>query len=308
MSYSSENKRTGILLGENSNALTWLIILNTVFFAFIAMMKLVYFFADFTEPQYLQQVVNTFALPSSFGEFLSQPWSLFTFMVSEYSVWSLIVSLLWLWAFGIILQSQSGNKALIPVYLYGGLVGGIVFLIAHNVIPGIVNNTGNAAYLLGAGSSVMAVAIATTTIAPQYRLFPMLHGGIPLWIITLVYVAINLGISGNSGATLIASLAAAAVGYLFMKQWSRGNDYGAWLYRMVDKIDGLFNPDKKLAAKRNEEVHFYRATTKPFEKKTTNVQQKLDDILDKIHQKGYQRLSEEEKEFLKKVSQEENMQ
>ena len=51
-----------------------------------------------------------------------------------------------------------------------------------------------------------------------------------------------------------------------------------------------------------KQQHFYRASRKPYEKKPHFTQQHLDEILDKINQKGYHFLTDEEKEFLKKAS------
>ena len=59
-----------------------------------------------------------------------------------------------------------------------------------------------------------------------------------------------------------------------------------------------------LILKKSSQQRFYKETRKPFEKKPHVTQQKLDEILDKINQEGYQSLSDEEKEFLKKASQE----
>jgi hypothetical protein len=53
-----------------------------------------------------------------------------------------------------------------------------------------------------------------------------------------------------------------------------------------------------------KEQLFYKSETRPY-KKTPNVtQQRIDDILDKINQKGYHYLTEEEKELLKRASKE----
>ena len=63
----------------------------------------------------------------------------------------------------------------------------------------------------------------------------------------------------------------------------------------------MINFSRQLAGK---EKHFYRADKKPFEKVSNVTQQKLDAILDKINQEGYELLTEEEKAFLKRASKE----
>ena len=62
----------------------------------------------------------------------------------------------------------------------------------------------------------MAIAIATTTIAPGYRIFPMLNGGIPLWVLTMIFLIIDLATIGANSGGHIAHLAGAFAGYLFI--------------------------------------------------------------------------------------------
>jgi hypothetical protein len=50
---------------------------------------------------------------------------------------------------------------------------------------------------------------------------------------------------------------------------------------------------------------FYKSNTRPFTKTPNLTQQRIDEILDKIGQKGYHALSEEEKELLKRAGEEE---
>jgi len=87
---------------------------------------------------------------------------------------------------------------------------------------------------------------------------------------------------------------------VFISQVKKGRDPGAWMFAVANWVNDLFNPEQK---RRDEQFH-YRATRKPFEKTPHVTQQKLDEILDKINSQGYHYLTEEEKEFLKKASQE----
>ena len=59
--------------------------------------------------------------------------------------------------------------------------------------------------IIGGGAAVMAIAVATSTLAPDYRIFPFINGGIPLWIVTVIFVAIDFAsVSGNNGAIALA--------------------------------------------------------------------------------------------------------
>ncbi|MBU6307012.1 MAG: rhomboid family intramembrane serine protease, partial [Bacteroidetes bacterium] len=66
----------------------------------------------------------------------------------------------------------------------------------------------------------------------------------------------------------------------------------------------LFNPEKPKQKKAGiKEIHFYKATRKPFDKKPRLTQERIDALLEKIHQKGMDSLTQEEKEFLERASQ-----
>lgn len=49
----------------------------------------------------------------------------------------ILSNMIWLWAFGYILQDMAGNDKIIPIYIYGGLAGGIVFITANYAIPAL---------------------------------------------------------------------------------------------------------------------------------------------------------------------------
>ncbi|MEP6466816.1 MAG: DUF6576 domain-containing protein, partial [Parafilimonas sp.] len=183
---------------------------------------------------------------------------------------------------------------------YGGFFGGLFFLITANLIPSIHANAADFS-LMGAGASIMAVAVATTYIAPNYRIFPMLNGGIPLWVLTLVFAAIDLGTIGlSNGAVEIAHIVSGFTGFFFVYQLQRGNDLGKWLINLMDWINNLFNPEKR----HKPDELFYKTSRKPYDKSHRFSQQKLDEILDKINEDGYHLLTDEEKEFLKQASKE----
>jgi membrane associated rhomboid family serine protease len=302
MSVSSRHSNNNLLLGQDNNALTWLIILNTVFFVMIAFIKIIYFFSDLTDDQFNQQIFNWFSLPAKPMVALTRPWTFFTNMFTHVGVWHLLSSMLWLYAFGYILQDLSGNKRIAPLYLYGGVLGGICFILANSLIPGLKDQPH--APLFGAGAAIMSMAIATATLSPNYRIFPMLGGGIPVWILTVIFVAIDYAtIASANLATGIAHIAAAIIGFVFIKQLQAGNDMGQWMFNVANWCNDLFNPEKKHTSSKRVR-HYYKATQPPYAKKPHLTQQRLDEILDKINQKGYEKLSEEEKEFLRKMSNE----
>jgi membrane associated rhomboid family serine protease len=295
-----------ILLGQDNNALVLLFAANGILFVILAFLKVIYQLSDFPDESFFRQILNWFSLPAPTETFFTRPWTVLTYMFTHISVWHLISSLLWLWCFGYILQDLTGNNKLIPVYLYGGFVGGVAFLLMNNLVPALELRLPYTQPLLGANAAIVAVAAATTTLAPDYRMFPMIGGGIPLWVLTLIFAAIDFAtVSGGNPAIGVSHIAAGAVGFFFIRQMRRGQDWGAWMNQLVNWLDDLFRPEKKHTKQSAKDKLFYQAGKKPYEKISNITQQRLDAILDKINQKGYQFLTDEEKEFLKRAGEEE---
>jgi membrane associated rhomboid family serine protease len=294
------------LLGQDSNALTWLIIINATIFIIINFLKIVYSLSDIPDEFFFRQVLNWFTLPASLESVADKPWVILSYFFTHFSAISVISSLLWLWSFGYILQDLTGNQKLIPIYIYGGVAGAVFFLLTSNLVPVLAKNIDAAPYMLGAGASIMAVAIATTTLSPDYRIFPLINGGIPLWVLTIVFVAVDFASIGRgSSATTIAHLAGGGMGFLFVKQLQVGKDLGNWMVAFWNWLDDLFSPEKKHIVNKQKDRLFYKTNGKPFTKTPNLTQQKLDEILDKINTEGYHLLTNEEKEFLKRASKEE---
>jgi hypothetical protein len=219
------------------------------------------------------------------------------------NVWHIVANMLWLWAFGYILQDLAGNRKLIPVFLYGALAGALAYMLSFNLIPVLRQYIDIPA--LGASAGVMGVAIATTAMAPGYRIFPFINGGIPLWVLTMIFVIIDLAtIPYNNPGGHIAHLAGGGMGFLFIVMMRKGYDWSNWMNNAYDWVNNLFNPEKPKKGKRMKTELFYKSSTKPYNKTSNITQQRIDDLLDKINQKGYNSLTDDEKELLKRASKE----
>lgn len=308
MAYMEKRYRRKIVLGQSGNSLITLIAINLIVFVVFAFLKALYFFKysdkNAAETFYYENILDWFTLPAGIDKIGTRPWTALTYMFTHDGIWHILANMLWLGLFGHILQSLTGNKKLIPVFLYGGIGGAIAFVLSYNLFPGLqagLNNTS----LLGASAGVMSVAVVTTMISPGYRIFPMLNGGIPLWIITIIFLIIDLAtIPVNNPGGHIAHLAGALTGVLFIYFLRRGYDWSDWMNNFYEWINDLFNPDKPRKGRSLKDELFYRSTSAPYKKTPHITQQRIDEILDKINQHGYNHLSEEEKEMLKRASQE----
>ena len=308
MSYYGKGYRGKISLGENGNTLVRLIAINLVIFVLLAFVKVIFFFV-YQDNQvglafYNKNVLSQFTLPADINSLLSRPWTIITHMFVHDGLWHIFGNMLWLWCFGYIMQDLTGNRKIVPIFIYGGLAGALAFILSYNFLP-VLHAQLPYATALGASAGIMALAVATTVIAPGYRIFPLLGGGIPLWILTVFYVIIDLAsIPYSNTGGHIAHLAGAAMGFLFIFLLRRGYDWSEWMNNLADWFGNLFNPARPKGEKKIKDELFYKASSKPYHKTPTITQKRIDDILDKINQKGYNFLTDEEKELLKRASKE----
>jgi len=298
-------KKQRFTLGQPDNALMWLFVFNVIFYLVLATIKVAIAVNDNSDAVFYTQVVQWFALPADIGKLVGRPWTLISYMFSDVELFRAISNMLWLWAFGGILQNLTGNKKLIPVYLYGGFTGALFFIVATYLIPANRAILANA-NLLGANAAVVAVAVAATMIAPNYRFFRHIRGGIPIWILTVVYIAIDLaGVATQPAAQPIAHIGGALAGFLFVYLMQHKIDGSTWMNKLYHWFITLFDPNRRKEVHSIKEKVFYNTGNRNPYKKTSNItEQRVDEILDKISQKGYDQLTKEEKEILKRASEE----
>lgn len=300
-------KRNRFSLGQDGNALMGLFTLNVIFFLILLTAQVAYFFYQQTPQLYNAQVVQWFELPASLTKFSERPWTILTYMFSDTgnNLMRILSNMLWLWAFGYILQEMTGNDKIIPIYIYGGVLGAVFFIAANYLIPPISSQVNNAA-LLGANAGTMAVAMATTTLSPNHKFFTMIRGGIPIWVLMGVYIFIDLvGVSTMSAAYSLSHIGGALAGFLFVLFLQKGKDGSVWMNNFYTWFINLFNPNKKNKKQPVKDKVFYNTGNRsPYSRKAIVTQQRVDEILDKINQRGYQFLTDEEKQILKKASEE----
>lgn len=305
MSVMEEKKSNKMYLGTDGNALVNLVVVNAVCFLLLQFVYVIYVMSELDLNAYTKNVFHWFALPGDLEKLGTRPWTVITHMFADRSILGVLANTLWLWVFGYIMQEHTGNRKLVPLFLYGGFVGAVLYVLTAQFFPTLLRDI-NAGWYWGANASVMAVAVAATFVQPDYRIFPLINGGIPLWIVALLFVIIDFAtIPYGDPAKYVSHAGGALVGYLFIYQLKRGNDWSNWLNSFFDWVENLFNPDKKKKERSFKDEFFYKVKgSEPF-KKTPNVtQQRIDLILDKINKQGYHLLTDEEKDILRRASKE----
>jgi membrane associated rhomboid family serine protease len=230
------------------------------------------------------------ALPAYLPKLLVRFWTPFTYMFMHASVLHILFNMLWLYWMGQIFEEFLGNRRITGLYLLGGLAGAIFFIAAYNLFPLFTESSAVMnATVVGGSASVMAVIVGAATIAPNYSIPLLLIGPVRLKWLVLFYVVLDfLGVTGPNAGGQIAHLGGALMGFVYVSQLKKGNDWIAW-------IANLFKRKSKLKVASNNTTKRAEASSKPR-------QDEIDRILDKISQTGYEKLSQQEKETLFRAS------
>lgn len=244
------------------------------------------------------------ALPSSFGQLLTRPWTLLTYMFLHYDFIHILFNILWLYWFGKIFLSYFDEKKLLGIYLIGGFSGGLLYMLAYNIFPAF-ETVASVGLLLGASASIIAIVVATAVYAPNLslHLFPIsaLIGPVKLaWIALFSIFIYFIGITGNNAGGNIAHLGGALWGFLYMMQLKKGSDITARFNEFAYHIDNFFKRRNRLKVsyRRNPSQ---RNPDWEYNKKQKVEKENINEILDKIAKSGYDSLSKKEKEVLFKM-------
>ncbi|HQV99003.1 MAG TPA: rhomboid family intramembrane serine protease [Bacteroidia bacterium] len=236
------------------------------------------------------------AIPSNPSQLLLRPWSLFTYMFFHWEFLHLLFNMLWLYWMGAIILEYLGAKKLFGLYIMGGLFGALAYVVAFNTFP-IFAQSVNFSFALGASASVLAITVAAATLLPDYPISLILIGNVALkWIAAISVLLDVINISGENAGGHIAHLGGALFGFIYIKSLQRGTNLTKWLEVLSDRLSGK-RGKMTVAYKRKKSDEDFA-----LHKKAT--QEQMDDILDKISKSGYGSLSQSEKDFLFRISKE----
>lgn len=282
-----------------------LILINIAVFIIVNLINIPFILFAKTVPF---DLVDFFSLYASPHNFLRHPWGIFTYMFIHEGFWHILWNMLGLYWFGQIVQDLIGKPKILPLYIFGGFFGGLLYILAYNVFP-LFSNAVAVSSCIGASAGVMAVVLAAATIAPNFELGFAIIGPVKIKWIALVYVVLDLiNIQGGNAGGHIAHLGGALFGFIFIKQLQSGNDFTRPFYAVTDFFSNLFKKKSNLKVEyKKEYAYTSEKNTKSNtaqQKETISKQEKLDAILDKINRSSYDSLSKEEKDFLFKISQE----
>lgn len=234
-------------------------------------------------------VTKLFAVPSDIAALAEKPWSLFTYMFLQEQFGHLFFNMLMLYYGGKIFLQYFSQKQLLWTYIFGGLFGGLFFILAFNAFPVFENMKGHA-FALGSSASVLSILIAAATYHPDHTLNLFLLGQVKMKWVAIIFVIIDfLSITkGNSGGH-IAHLGGALWGFLYALMLKNNFDFRK-----------IFKKKAKIRVKtvNSENYHQRPKSDEQYNAERAINQEEIDRILDKIAKNGYVSLSDKEKEFL----------
>lgn len=242
------------------------------------------------------------ALPSSFNELASKPWTLITYFFFHNNLLHLVFNMLMLHFVSRLFATFFTQKQLLGVYVLSSIFSGLLFIIGYQYFPFLNGQTN---WLIGASASIMALLIATTVYQPNYNLRLALLGNVKLWHLcgAILFITFVLNFSKSNIGSQISHLGGVIFGFTFIKLLQSGTDVTKGFNTFLDFSTNVFSTKKKTPFKKvhkNKQQQKQNATSARTVVKDKS-QQQIDEILDKISRSGYDSLTKEEKEFLFKA-------
>ena len=248
--------------------------------------------------------VSNLYLPSDLLQLLRRPWTPITYMFLHSGVWHLLGNMLWLYWFGKLFLYFFSSKHLRGLYVVGGLMGGLLYVVSYNLFPLFREQLYSSA-LVGASASVLAIAIATAIREPEYRIHLMFVGPVRLKYFALVIVLFDIfSVGSNNAGGHIAHLGGALAGWWFAYGIGRGYDITRWANACIDALGGLFRKRPRKPRKPKMKVHVNNSRTADYDYNARKKAQsdEVDSILEKLKKSGYSSLTDEEKRKLFEAS------
>lgn len=254
-----------------------------------------------------RSLISFFMMPASIPEFLTKPWTIFTYMFLHEGFLHILFNMLFLYWFGMLVHNYLGSKKLVNLYILGGIAGGLFYMLIYNIAPYFSDRV-DGALMLGASAGVYAVVVAAATLRPNTEFHLLLLGPVKIKYIAIFYVLIAFANSAGSNAGgEIAHLGGAFLGYYYILQLNKGKDIGIFVQAVGNFLQKIFSkkPKVKVTYRRSSDAPKQSTTSSTTPRSNTrsskpdsSTQEEIDRILDKIAEKGYDNLTKEEKRKL----------
>jgi membrane associated rhomboid family serine protease len=206
-----------------------------------------------------------------------QIWRYVTYLFLHGSPMHLFFNMFALWVFGSDLEDYFGNRRFLQYYFFTGIGAGLTVTALDLLI-------GQRSFVIGASGAVFGLLLAFGVVYAERVITMLLFFVVPIsmkakhFVILFGVVEFFFGISpGSTGISHFAHLGGMAFGLLYLK-----TPVGALSWKGPGVIESL---QERFKASRS--VH---------------DDKRMDDLLRKVNDRGIQSLTEEEKQFLHRMS------
>lgn len=281
------------------------IAVNVVVFVMLALISL--FAMLFNRGGVVEDVNSYVELPANLEQLLYRPWTVITYMFVHISPLHLLFNMLALYYFSKIFLSLFSTRHFVGVYLLGGLLGALFYIVAFNTFP-YFSPVLPYARLIGASASVLAIVVTSAVRVPDYRVQLLLFGSVKLKTFALVTVLFSVLLLGGSNAGgNFAHLGGAFAGWLFAYCLSKGHDVTAFINAIIDFFYKLFSGALFKRKRKPKKATFKqggasRSSDYEYNESRKKQSDEIDRILEKIKRGGYSSLTDEEKRRLFEAS------
>lgn len=294
---------------KSDNTLMRIVIINVILYLLFAAFILMGNITDIAAIK--EYTYKAFYLPPSFAEFIYRPWTVLSYgfmhsLKGLSGILHIVFNMLVLYWFGQIVVSEIGSNRFLGLYIWGILAGGIAFLLLFSFVPFFAAQKTSG--LVGASAGVYAVVIAAGMLLPNVKMNLFVIGEVSLKTIAIAYVIISFIMlaGGDNAGGDVAHLAGALIGYLFVVQYKKGNDWSKPIVNIVNFFENIFKRRPKMKAYRggesSQKTDGANTQKQARAKKSNEEQNTIDSILDKISDSGYESLTQKEKQILFQAS------
>lgn len=207
-----------------------------------------------------------------------QLWRYFTylFLHSPTNIFHLLFNMFALWIFGSDLEDYFGPQKFLQYYFFTGVGAGLSVVLIDLLV-------GQRSFVIGASGAVFGLLLAYGVIYAERRITMLLLFFLPItmkarnFVILFGVVEFFFGVSGSSRVAHFAHLGDMAFGLLYLK-----TPGGLFHGRGLDSLKSLRSRIERTVSSRDD--------------------RRMDDLLRKVNEQGIQSLTEEEKQFLHRMS------
>ncbi len=273
-----------------------LLAINIAVFLFFLVLTIIEKLGNF--PDLSRNVKDYFVGPGTFGGLIQRPWTIITQMFTHGDFGHLLFNCIALYFLGKLLTSFLGERRLLTTYIFGGIFAYLFHVLVFFVFPSL-----GAPGVLGASGAVMAIFMAAAVYKPSYRI--LFFGVLPvqLFVLAAIYFVIDLTRIGNSSENIayMSHIGGALFGWISLIGLAGSYNIMNGIERLLDR----FRKDKSTRSRRTKSklkvIHnepVTELTDEEYNASKAARQGRVDAILEKIHKKGYESLTQKEKDIL----------